>query len=480
MLTPPQNKKKLSQTFPDVIFGTSGVRALVSALTPKAVYGYVYAFIERIRHGSNLERGKVVVVGIDLRPSSPAIAEKVCGALATLGLRAEFVGALPTPALALRCIELGVPGVMVTGSHIPYDRNGIKFYSPRGEILKEDEQAISGSMVPDEFLAKANTASPLPPSTPDASDAYAERYLHFFGADALTGLRVGLYEHSAVGRDLTRQLLMELGADVVPLGRSDDFVPVDTEAVGEDDLAQARAWCEAHHLDAVVSTDGDGDRPLVFDESGEFVRGDLLGLLCARDLGIDTLAVPVSCNTAIEQSGAFRLVERTAIGSPMVIAAMNELSGQHARPVAGFEANGGFLLGAAVAGLAALPTRDALLPMLSLLAAVATQHRSISTLVAALPGRYTYSDRIKAFPQEESRALLARLRQDTALQSDVAGKTTAPARVDTTDGVRLTFADGDIVHLRASGNAPELRCYAEAATLDAAKALCVGALSRVR
>ncbi len=254
---------------------------------------------------------------------------------------------------------------------------------------------------------------------------------------------------------------------------------MDTEAVGEDDLAQARNWCKAHRLDAVVSTDGDGDRPLVFDENGEFVRGDLLGLMCARDLGIQSLSVPVSCNTAIEKSGAFKQVVRTRIGSPFVIAAMNELTSKSLEPVAGFEANGGFLLGTAVSGLAALPTRDALLPTLSLLARSARERLSILALVAALPGRYTHSDRIKNFPTDQSRDFLQRLVMDSGLQASVTGKMDTPSEVDATDGIRLTFPDGDIVHLRASGNAPELRCYAEAASLDVAKALCMGALSRV-
>lgn len=470
----------IEERFARVVFGTSGVRALVVDLNTEVVFAYVYAFIQRMRAAHAVDDGTVVAVGMDLRPSSPAIAAAVCGALHANGVRINFLGALPTPALALHCLSGHLPGVMITGSHIPFDRNGIKFYAPEGEILKADEQAIIACPIPKQALTGTRTVPPLPMPDLAATATYIQRYVGHFGIGKLKGLRVGLYEHSAVGRDLTNSVLDQLGAEVVSLGRSDDFVPVDTEAVGEADLAQARAWCKEHRLDAVVSTDGDGDRPLVFDENGEFVRGDLLGLLCARDLGIDTLAVPVSCNTAIEQSGAFRQVVRTAIGSPMVIAAMNELSGQHTRPVAGFEANGGFLLGAAVAGLTALPTRDALLPMLSLLASAVRQRRSISALVAALPARYTYSDRIKGFPPEESRDFLGRLRQDTALQSRVAGKTTAPARVDTTDGVRLTFADGDIVHLRASGNAPELRCYAEAAKLDAAKALCVGALGQVR
>jgi len=468
----------IRERFPRVSFGTSGVRALVADLSAEAVFAYVYAFMQQMRVVHAVREGTAVAVGMDLRPSSPSIATTVCGALQMLGYRAEFLGALPTPALALRCLTGGMPGVMVTGSHIPFDRNGIKFYSPVGEILKADEQAIASCRIPADAFGRL-PAMRLPPVSGAATEAYVRRYVEHFGAQCLAGLRVGLYEHSAVGRDMTKSVLVQLGAEVVSLGRSDDFVPVDTEAVGEADLAQARHWCKAHRLDAVVSTDGDGDRPLVFDENGEFVRGDLLGLMCARDLGIQTLAVPVSCNTAIEQCGAFRQVLRTRIGSPFVIAAMNELTAQGQGPVAGFEANGGFLLGSTVRGLAALPTRDALLPMLSLLAAAVAQQTRVSSLVAALPQRFTYSDRLQAFAPDQSRQLLARLAVEEGLQSRIAGRHNPPSVVDMTDGVRMTFADGDIVHLRASGNAPELRCYAEAASLEVARALVMGALSRV-
>lgn len=469
----------IGERFPSVTFGTSGVRALVVDLNTEAVFAYMYAFMQQMRTVHAVRDGAAVTVGMDLRPSSPTIAATVCGALRALGYRAEFLGALPTPALALRCLAGGMPGIMVTGSHIPFDRNGIKFYSPAGEILKAEEQAIVSCSIPAHALGKLPAMPLLPPVDVTATEAYVRRYVEYFGAQCLAGLRVGLYEHSAVGRDVTKSVLVQLGAEVVSLDRSDDFVPVDTEAVGEDDLDQARNWRKAHQLDAVVSTDGDDDRPLVFDENGEFVRGDLLGLMCARELGIHMLAVPVSCNTAIEQCGVFGQVLRTRIGSPFVIAAMNDLTSKSPEPVAGFEANGGFLLGTAVSGLAAMPTRDALLPMLSLLARSASERCSISALVAALPGRYTHSDRIKNFPTDQSRDFLQRLVMDPGLQGRVAGKMATPSEIDTTDGVRLTFPDGDIVHLRASGNAPELRCYAEATNLDAAKSLCMGALSRI-
>lgn len=465
--------------FPDVAFGTSGVRALVTALNADVIDVYIQAFMQRMRAARGVAPGSRVAVGMDLRPSSPAIAAAVCKSLARQGHAATFLGALPTPALALHCLSEHVPGIMVTGSHIPFDRNGIKFYSPQGEILKDDERAIVATPATSSAAASDMGVVSLPAEDPGARNAYFRRYVDRFGPRALAGLRVGVYQHSAVGRDLTQSLLQELGAEVVALGRSEGFVPVDTEAVGEADLAQARAWCSAHGLHALVSTDGDGDRPLVFDEKGEFVRGDLLGLLCARSLGIQALAVPVSCNTAIEQTGACQRVVRTRIGSPYVIEAMQSLAAEQTEAVAGFEANGGFLLGTRVGALQALPTRDAMLPVCVLLADVAARQSSVSAWVATLPDRHTHSDRLQAFATERSRALLSRLVTDRPLQQQLAGKVSAPQAVDTTDGVRMTFADGDIVHFRASGNAPELRCYAESANLEQAKALCRAALRQV-
>lgn len=475
-----ENHFSIRHQFPQVSFGTSGVRALVSDLTQDLISAYIHAFMQRMHEVSSVPAGAWVAVAMDLRPSSPSIAAFACAALQRLGYQVEFLGTLPTPALALRCLEAGIPGLIVTGSHIPFDRNGIKFYRPDGEILKADEEAMLDCPIPVLHLEEACGQAVLPEVAPAARRAYQERYLDYFGIGSLAGLRLGLHEHSAVGRDLTKTLLEQLGAEVICLGRSETFVPVDTEAVAEADLAQARAWCKEYALDALVSTDGDGDRPLVFDEEGRFVRGDLLGLLCARALGIRRLAVPVSCNTAIELSEAFDEVVRTPIGSPFVISAMQRLVRQGPAPVAGFEANGGFLLGSGLPGLAALPTRDALLPMLALLAGAARAGGRVSSMVAGLPKRFCHSDRIKAFPTEQSHDLLLRLTQDGHLQASIAGKPEAPLTLDKTDGVRMSFADGDIVHLRASGNAPELRCYAEAASPEEAQALCTAALARVK
>lgn len=470
----------LKNMYPSVAFGTSGVRALVADLSAAVVSAYVEAFIQHLRGTGQLAAGVAVILGIDLRPSSPRIAADIGRALSHLGCGVEFLGTVPTPALALRCLQARAPGIMVTGSHIPFDRNGIKFYTANGEILKADEEAIAATTINPARLPASCDAVELPQPDLRARELYAQRYFAYFGASALHGLRIGLYEHSAVGRDITRSILEGLGATVISLGRSDTFVPIDTEAVDEEDLALARRWCGDHGLNALVSTDGDGDRPLVFDERGEFVRGDLLGLICAESLGLRSLAVPVSCNTAIEQSGAFDRVLRTRIGSPYVIAGMDQLVAEGCQGVAGFEANGGFLLGTSVGSLDALPTRDALLPMVALLSLAVREGKPVSALMEALPKRVTHSDRIKDVPSQASAALLNRLAERADARQAFFGADGEIAAIDTTDGLRATFASGGIVHLRASGNAPELRCYAEADTQGRAVALVTTYLERAK
>src|SRR6185437_2842834 len=101
-------------------------------------------------------------------------------------------------------------------------------------------------------------------------------------------------------RDDLVALLESLGADVVPLGRADHFVPIDTEALGVAETERAKSWVRRENLDALVSTDGDADRPLVADETGAFIRGDILGILTARFVGADAVVTPVTSNSAIE------------------------------------------------------------------------------------------------------------------------------------------------------------------------------------
>jgi phosphomannomutase len=382
-------------------------------------------------------------------------------------------GLLPTPALALHGITHGIASMMVTGSHIPDDRNGIKFHTPHGEILKADEAEIRAMRV-----VPTPGRVPLPAIDERATVEYRRRFADAFGRHALAGLRVGVYGHSAVGRDLLVDVLDDLGAATTRLRFTDRFEAVDTEAIRPQDVELAREWAATGRFDAIVSTDGDGDRPLVADERGQWLRGDVAGILCARELEADVVVTPVSSNTAVERCGAFARVVRTRIGSPYVIEAMR---GEGI--VVGYEANGGFLTATAVDGpagpLSALPTRDASIVIATLLHACARDRRPLSSLAATLPRRFTASARVQDFPRERSAAridaLLARGPEAIATELGLPAITS----IDTIDGLRLQLADDTIVHLRPSGNAPELRCYAEADDPSRAHELAEATLRRV-
>jgi phosphomannomutase len=104
----------------------------------------------------------------------------------------------------------------------------------------------------------------------------------------------------------------------------------------------------------------------------------------------------------------------------------------------------------------------------------------LSGLGHGLPQRFTASDRLQNFAIDTSRALPERLTQAaTATANLLAPDSGEVVTTDTTDGLRVSFASGDIVHLRPSGNAPELRCYAEANSVERARTLCQDCLGRV-
>lgn len=458
-----------------VQFGTSGARGLVTQFTPDVCAAFTHAFVASMRNNFTFNQ---IAVAIDNRPSSPAMAKSVIQALTDAGIDAVYYGVVPTPALAFTAMQDNMPCIMVTGSHIPFDRNGIKFYRPDGEITKADEQAILTEKV--DFSA----INDLPELTINfrAAELYRARYTDLFDADLLTGKRIGIYEHSSAGRDIYQGLFESLGAEVISLERTDEFIPIDTEAVAESDKEKARSWSKKYNLDFIFSTDGDGDRPLVADENGEWLRGDVLGLLCSKALQIEALAVPVSCNTIIADSPEFKVVSKTRIGSPYVIAEFSELAKTYKR-IAGFEANGGYLLGSDVLvngkSLKALPTRDAVLPALMLLSLAKTS--SIKSLVSNLSQRFTHSDRIQNFATEKSLAIVEQGKNNPEELLLKLGFTDLKVEsINTTDGLRLSLTNDVIIHLRPSGNAPELRCYAEAASFDTAKALVNSVLSRVQ
>ena len=282
-------------------------------------------------------------------------------------------------------------------------------------------------------------------------------------------MKIGVWQHSSVFRDGLVDLLANLGAEVVPLGRSNVFVAVDTEALETEHEELAAQWVATHNLDALVLTDGDADRPLVVDERGSQVRGDVLGVLAGRLLGSQIAVTPVTSNSAIEDLGIFRQVVRTRVGSPYVIEAM-EKARSDGQLIVGFEANGGVLMGGAtdVDGkrVDGLPTRDAALPILSALGLARRLGTSLSHLASSiLPPRFARSGRLQNVPQPRTAKFMRDL--GPAFFTGVG----SVERETDIDGRRFTLVGGDVVHYRPSGNAPELRCYSESSSAERADAI---------
>jgi phosphomannomutase len=503
-----------------------------------------------VRDGG-IVRGEDFYFASDLRPSSTQFVEEERGygeicqaiecAIRDAGMRPVNLGRIPTPALACHALARAKGSIMVTGSHIPFNRNGYKLNTSAGELLKEHEAPIGRAVrqVRERIYAQPFAESQfnerglfksghreLPAENGDARSEYVDRYASFFEDLSLAGQRILVYQHSAVGRDLLVEILERLGAEAIPAGRSESFIPIDTENVDRAQLATIQALADEAApkrgpIDAVVSTDGDSDRPLILGVNGatgevRFFGGDLVGMVVAEYLGADAVVVPISCNDAIDRGNLARIVEpKTRIGSPYVIAGMKQAQSRGKTAVCGWEANGGFLTGSDIFRnrriLKALPTRDAVLPILSVLFAASVGNLSPIELFARLPRRFSRAALLKRVPRQtglrlverfspgdsriqeavfapEGTALLDGGRQpleasesaETKLE-EIRGQLRrffAPelgfgtiARLNYTDGVRIAFSNGDIAHFRPSGNADELRIYGVAGTQERADAI---------
>ncbi|MGH7835666.1 MAG: hypothetical protein ACREQK_18630, partial [Candidatus Binatia bacterium] len=520
----------LNYTPVSLSFGTSGLRGLVKDITDVEAYINVKAALRYFLRIGDIRAGSVVVIAGDLRPSTDRIVRACAQAILDSGCGVENAGKIPTPALISHAISAGRAGVMVTGSHIPFDRNGIKLNKGAGEVLKQDEPGITREVervraeeygrtaITSAFDASGMLKQPpdLPLIDPAAEEAYVGRYVTSFARGGLSGVRVLVYQHSAVGRDILARILRELGAEVVTAGRSETFVALDTENITDEQLHRLEefavaAEADGRQLHAIVSTDGDSDRPLmtaVLSAAGthaggrrvRFLPGDLLGIVVAEYLRAEAAAVPISANDAVERRmGELGVsLQKTKIGSPYVLSALDELrrAGAHER-IVGWEANGGFLTGSDIplmsGTLVALPSRDSTLPILANLFAAAEQRIGLATLWTRLPARFGRAGLLDNVPVPVSQAILAHLippgdvievefdgagtvfdrSRPNAIPTPLGEPGAADwrkrkaalkrfftptlgfddiLRINVLDGVRVYFHNGDVAHVRPSGN----------------------------
>jgi phosphomannomutase len=206
-------------------------------------------------------------------------------------------------------------------------------------------------------------------------------------------------------------------------------------------------------------------------------------LISANFLGAGTVVTPVTSNSGIEAAGSFRVV-RTRVGSPFVIAGMEEAVAAGKDLVMGFEANGGLLTATPFDinghSVRALPTRDCFLPMLATLSLAAIRKEPLSIVAASYKLPFAAADRLENFPVETSAALMTYLRGSDANLAEFLHPIGEVGSKSDIDGLRVTLRDGRIIHFRPSGNAPEMRCYVEAEGEAAALELLNAGLTRIK
>ena len=272
-------------------FGTSGRRGRLASLTQLEIYINVLGELRYLQSLPAAEGGIVAgdefFLAHDLRPSSTGwqdgygeIAQAVDAAVRDAGMRPVHCGAIPTPALACYAWARNRGSIMITGSHIPFDWNGYKLNTSGGELLKHHETPIHREVarVRDELYAQSSDESifdargmfkcghrDLPAASPEARRAYASRYTEFFAGRPLAGMCVVCSTSIPPWvRDLVREILARSRRGTSCRGTQRELRPIDTENIDHQTITGVQALADAAPgIDAVVSTDGDSDRPLI-------------------------------------------------------------------------------------------------------------------------------------------------------------------------------------------------------------------------
>ena len=411
-------------------FGTDGVRGIVGeSLTEDLV--------ERLARAATLWSGRGrVLVGRDTRGSGPALEAAVMRGIVEAGGTAVLAGVLPTPAVALLSQDLGL---VVSASHNPPEYNGVKVFDRAGRKLTDaDELEIEA------LLDAPGTGGGTVELAEDATGGYVEHVVEHFGSD-LSGLRIAVDCANGAYSAIAPGVFERLGAEVTALANAPDGTNINA-GCGATDLGMLRSAVGVGGYDLGIAFDGDGDRMLAVDASGEVVDGDQILAICALALGVDLVVV-----TAMTNMGFHRLmtdhgirVVTTDVGDRYVLEALRSEGG-----ILGGEQSGHVIV------LDGHVTGDGLAAAL--------------TLCRSLAGRTL----------AEAAAQMPRFAQ--AKENIVVPSTTVPPLV-TSEVERLSRElDGrGRVLVRPSGTEPLIRVLAEAESAEEAAELCASIAELVR
>ena len=266
------------------LFGTDGVRgkAGISPLDHETVARLGAALVRAMRTGNRPLR---FLVGRDTRESGDWIERELGRGVHAEGGAITSAGVIPTPAIAYvtRALQFDA-GIVISASHNPYEDNGIKVFSGRGEKFTEDLERHVESIIADEsWRVPGDGALPGVDKT-DVIDAYiAHALLALPNPERLRGLKIAIDTANGATTTVAPRLFQALGFDVTVLGNAPDGRNINLDC-GSTHPEHLAALVRDGGYRLGVAFDGDGDRAIFVDHTGKIVDGDAVMLLCARHM----------------------------------------------------------------------------------------------------------------------------------------------------------------------------------------------------
>jgi len=267
-------------------FGTDGIRGRVGEhpITPQFVMHLGYAAGKVLAHAGKLSGERAgVLIGKDTRISGYMLESALEAGLISAGIDVYLAGPVPTPAVAYltRALRLQA-GVVISASHNPFEDNGIKFFSSDGTKLPDEvELAIEAALDipmqtnPSESLGKAKRID-------DAVGRYIEFCKSTFPGDMnLRGMKIVVDSAHGATYHIAHHVFHELGADVISIGDQPDGKNIN-DGYGATQPKNLRNAVLESKADIGIALDGDGDRLIMTDETGELFDGDQLLYVIAK------------------------------------------------------------------------------------------------------------------------------------------------------------------------------------------------------
>jgi phosphoglucosamine mutase len=365
------------------LFGTDGIRGVANQLplTPELAFRLgraVVAVLQEERSGSRIR----LVIGRDTRLSSPLLEHALISGALSAGADCLAAGVLPTPAIALLTRHLEANGgVMISASHNPFEDNGIKVFGAEGMKLPDPVEAEIEARVESKDQTPRPTGAAVGRLVPyhRAEAEYLTLCRRLFPGD-LRGMTVALdCAHGATYRVAPR-LFRSLGAKVVSLGVRPDGLNIN-RGCGALYPEGLQKKVRATGAQIGLGFDGDGDRLIAVDETGEVRDGDFVLAICGRHLAssgglpgqvvVTTLMANLGLDRALGEAG-IRLV-KTPVGDRYVLDEMRRIGAR-----LGGEQSGHLIF------LDHAPTGDGIISALQLLAIMREKGEPLSVLSRCL------------------------------------------------------------------------------------------------